>query len=104
MDPRITPGGPMAILLEQAGVDSLSELVEKRTDEIVPILARMTIPPSEALLGALVIHAVTELRQATDRLNVGSNNLNRMTVGLLCLTGLALLISAAALIATFAQH
>lgn len=54
-----TAQGALQTVLEQAGVKNLAELAAKPTSEIMSDLDRLTIPPSEALLGALVLNAST---------------------------------------------
>jgi hypothetical protein len=48
-----------------AGVRNLAKLATKPTRDLMADLDRLTIPPSEALLGTLVLRAVRELHEAT---------------------------------------
>src|SRR5688572_13482584 len=82
--------GPLRTVLEQAGVRNLRELAAKPTSEVMADLDRMTLPPSEALLGALVLNAVHELREATGRLDTGTSQLLTLTWALVVLAGLTL--------------
>lgn len=80
----------MSTALSFAGVDSLHELVDKPTREVITDLNRLPIPPSEAILGALVLHAVHELREATEQLDRGTSRLLTLTWALVVLAALTL--------------
>ncbi|MDQ3740084.1 MAG: hypothetical protein M3389_03985 [Actinomycetota bacterium] len=81
---------PLRTVLEQAGVRNLREVAAKPISEIMADLDRMAIPPSEALVGALVLNAVHELREATGRLDTGTSRLLTLTWALIILAGLTL--------------
>jgi hypothetical protein len=86
-------------VLEQAGVRNLAELAAKPTREVMAALDRLTIPPSEAILGALVLNAVHELREATERLDRGTTRMLNLTRALLVLAALTLAVAIVALFA-----
>jgi hypothetical protein len=89
-------------VLEQAGARNLGELVERPLGDILAALDRVTIPPSEALLGALVLAAVHDMRDATEQMRDATERLDVGTGQLLALTrwlvGLAALTLAAAVV------
>jgi hypothetical protein len=74
--------GALRTVLEGEGMTSLRQIVKKPTSEIVPLLDRMPIPPSEALLGALVLDAVADLRDVTERLERTAHDQAEATRGL----------------------
>jgi hypothetical protein len=82
--------GPLHTALSFAGVASLRELADKPTHDVIADLDRMPIPPSEAILGALVFHAVHELHEATERLDSGTSRLLTLTWALVLLAALTL--------------
>lgn len=106
--------GALRTVLEGIGVSSLRQLSDKPTREIVGLLDRMPLPPSEALLGALVLDAVADLREATERLertahdqkeamtrlDIGTGHMLTLTRWLVGLAALTLLAAIAALIAS----
>jgi len=92
--------GALRTVLEQAGVQSLAELAGKPTREVMADLDRLTIPPSEALLGALVLNAVHEMREATERLDHGSRQMLQLTRALLALAIATLAVAIIALLAS----
>ena len=53
----------------------LLDLLLKPTHDLIADLDRLPIPPSEALLGALVLNAVSELHEATSQLDAGTSSL-----------------------------
>ena len=55
---------PLLTVLQQAGVRTLAEVAARPTRDPMADLDRLTIPPSEALLGTLVLSAVGELHEA----------------------------------------
>jgi hypothetical protein len=65
--PRLATG-PLRTVLEQIGARNLGELVERPIEDILAALDNITIPPSEALLGALVLAAVHDMRDATEQM------------------------------------
>ncbi len=70
---------PLRQLLGDAGVGSLAELTQRPVAELVPLIERMAIPASEAVLGALVLSTVEQMRQATVRLDQGTSRLLAVT-------------------------
>ena len=74
--------GALRTVLEGEGMTSLRQIVDKPTSEIVLLLDRMPIPPSEALLGALVLDAVADLRDVTERLERAAHDQAEATQGL----------------------
>lgn len=76
---------------------NLAELVDRPLEDILAALDRVTIPPSEALLGALVLAPVHDMREATrqthaatERLDIGTGQLLRLTKWLVSLAALTL--------------
>jgi hypothetical protein len=66
-------------------------------------LDRLSIPPSEAVLGALVLNAVHELHKATARLDVGTSRLLSLTRTLAVLAALTLAAAIVTLVVTVAK-
>jgi len=95
-----TAQGALKTVLEQAGVRNLRKFAQKPTTEILGDLDRLPIPPSEGLLGALVLNAVHQLRQATGRLDSGTTRLLRLTWPLVVLAPLTLAAAVVTLIAS----
>ena len=92
--------GALRTVLEQVGASSLAELAGKPTRQVIADLDRLTIPPSEALLGALVLNAVRELHDATERLDAGTRRMLRLTRALTFLAVATLTVAVVALFAS----
>jgi hypothetical protein len=71
--------GPTEVSLEDMQVRSTSELLELPTLEIAKRLGDAPFPPSEKLLGAVLLKAVDELRGATADLARSSREMDRKT-------------------------
>lgn len=80
------PHGPLRTVLEQVGARNLAELAERPLEDILAALDQMTIPPSEAVLGALVLAAVHDMREATRGMHAATERLDTGTGQLLSLT------------------
>jgi hypothetical protein len=78
------------VLVDHMGVKTLAELAAKPKDDVLRLLDNAPVPPSEAVLGALVISAVHELRDATERLDTGTSQLLSLTRWLVALAALTL--------------
>jgi hypothetical protein len=109
-DPLPPAQGPLRTVLEQVGARNLRDLAERPLDDILAALDRMTIPPSEALLGALVLSAVHdlraathEMRDATHRLDTGTGQLLGLTRSLVALGGVALAVAVVTLVVTIVK-
>lgn len=92
--------GALRTALEKVGVENLAELAAKAPGEVMADLNRLPIPPSEALLGALVLNAVHELHEATQQLDKGTSQLLSLTKMLVVLAGLTLAAAIVTLIIT----
>lgn len=84
-------------MLEQVEARNLRDLADRPLDDILAALDQMTIPPSEAVLGALVLAAVHDMRaatcgmrDATERLDTGTGQLLALTKWLVALAALTL--------------
>jgi hypothetical protein len=80
------PHGPLRTVLEQVGARNLRDLAERPLDEALAALDRMSIPASEAVLGALVLAAVHDLRGATNGMREATERLDAGTDQVLTLT------------------
>lgn len=69
--------GPTEVSLEHMGVKTPEELMALPTPEVANRLARAPFPPSEKLIGALLLKAVDELRTATAKLAQSSSEMER---------------------------
>lgn len=95
--------GLFGTVLAEAGVTTLAELAAKPIGEVMADLDRLSIPPSEAVLGALVLNAVHELHRATTRLDVGTSRLLSLTRTLAVLAALTLASAVVTLVVTIAK-
>jgi hypothetical protein len=95
---------PLLTLLEQARVRNPAELAAKPTRDLMADVDRLTIPPSEAVLGAHVLNAVNELDEATRRLDAGKPSLLPLTRTLVALAALTLAAGVVTLIVTIAKQ
>jgi hypothetical protein len=77
-------------VLNVIGVKTLAELAAMPKDAQLRVLDNAPVPASEAVLGALVISAVHELHDATERLDSGTGQLLMLTRTLVTLAALTL--------------
>jgi hypothetical protein len=71
--------GPTEVSLENMGVKSIEELLALPTDQVARRLGSAPFPPSEKLIGAVMLVAVQQLHKATDDLAGSSRRMDRMT-------------------------
>jgi hypothetical protein len=101
MSPLLPPTPALRSLLSDAGVESVAELASKPVDELMPLLqSTQYMPPSEIVLGALVLNTVDQLRQATNRLDQGSAQMLRLTRWAVALAVASVVVALVALVLT----
>jgi hypothetical protein len=100
VDGKSEATGALRTVLEDIGARSLADLAAKPTSEVIAHLDTLPVPSSEALLGAVVLHAVDDLRNATKRLDAGTDRLLTLTRALVVLATLTLAAAIATLVAS----
>ncbi len=90
--------GPTQTSLELMKVNDVHELVALDTPELVKRLAEAPFPPSEKLIGAVLLSAVDDLRKATADVAASSRQIDRGTKNLIALGRLALAVAIISLI------
>ena len=90
--------GPTQTSLEGMGLADVDELLSLPTAEVAARLGAAPFPPSEKLIGAVLLRAVDELRGATADVALSSRQIDSGTKSLITLARLTLGIAVLALI------
>jgi hypothetical protein len=94
--------GPTEVSLENMGVKSIEELLTLDTPEIAHRLGDAPFPPSEKLIGAVVLVALDRLQTATADLSESSRKMDSKTGRLVDLARLALAVAVVSLLVALA--
>jgi hypothetical protein len=90
--------GPTQVSFQSMGVKDVHDLVELETRVLVERLAGAPFPPSEKLIGAVLLTAVDDLRTATADVAESSRQIDRGTKNLITLARLTLAVAFISLI------
>src|SRR5205085_391090 len=88
--------GASQLSLEQMGVASVEDLLAMPTDEIAKRLTAAPFPPSEKLIGAVLLKAVDDLRETTAAVAESSRRLEAGTEAVTRAAWLTLTVAVAA--------
>ncbi len=90
--------GPTQTSLEGLGVGNVDELLSLTTADVATRLGSAPFPPSEKLIGALLLTAVGDLRDATADVAQSSAQIDTGTARLITLAGITLGVAVLALV------
>jgi hypothetical protein len=90
--------GPTEVSFQSMGVEDVHQLVALETSVLVERLAGAAFPPSEKLIGAVLLKAVDDLRAATADVAKSSRQIDEGTKNLITLARLTLAVALVSLI------
>jgi hypothetical protein len=92
--------GPTNVSLDAMGVKTVAELLALPTAEIAARLGKAPFPPSEKLIGAVLLRAVDDLRESTADLARSSRQMDEKTKTLVWIAGLTLAVAVVSVLAS----
>jgi hypothetical protein len=90
--------GPTEVSLAGMKVESVQELVALETPELIDRLGDAPFPPSEKLIGAVLLKAVADLREATGDIAASSRQIQTAAWLTLAVALAALIVSLVAVL------